>query len=96
MNTLDFDWNFGNIRKSEMKHGIIANEAESVFSDIDKLTFDDLKHSEEEFRYICIGKSKLDRILYCYFTYRETKIRVIGIRPANKREKNIYEQTRER
>lgn len=81
----------GNLFKSETKHGIEKEEGESVFSDLDRTTYYNVKHSIDEDRYICIGKSNQTRILFCYFTLRNGKIRIIGARIANKRERNEYE-----
>lgn len=65
--------------KSEIKHNISVLEAESVFDDPNKIIFFDPKHSNEEYRYICIGKSHLNQILFAAFTFRdEDLIRVIS------------------
>jgi len=40
---LQFDWNIGNVYKSEMKHKISVAEAESIFMDGDKLIYNDLR-----------------------------------------------------
>lgn len=89
---LFFDWDLGNIKKSELKHGILVAESESIFNDNNKLVFDDIKHSISEKRYICIGKSNENRVLFCYFTIRGIKMRIIGIRIANRKEKALYEK----
>jgi uncharacterized DUF497 family protein len=90
-----FEWDLGNLLKSELKHNISAFEAESVFADPKMVVFFDPKHSKEEYRYICIGKSYLNQILFASFTFREVDLlRVISIRKANKKETAIYESYR--
>jgi uncharacterized DUF497 family protein len=90
-----FEWDLGNLLKSEMKHNITAYEAESVFNDPKIIVFFDPKHSKQEYRYICIGKSCLDQILYTSFTFREVDLlRIISVRLANKKERGIYENYR--
>ena len=90
-----FEWDLGNIMKSELKHHISALEAESIFDDLEMIVFFDPKHSRQEYRYICIGKSDLNRILYVSFTFRGIDIvRVISSRIANKKERSIYESYR--
>jgi uncharacterized DUF497 family protein len=92
MGKLKFDWDKGNLMKSETKHGIFKDEAVSVFEDNQRVVYFDVKHSTKvESRYICIGKSNLERILFCYFTLRPERIRIIGCRIANKREQHEYE-----
>jgi len=92
MKKFRFDWDRWNLTKSVTKHGISNTEAESIFNDPDRITFYNVSHSTpQEDRYICIGTSKLNRILFCYFTLRTGRIRIIGIRIANKKERNDYE-----
>jgi len=87
-----FDWDQGNHQKNFLKHGITNREIESIFDDPHKLVAEDLKHSESEMRYICIGRSEFERILYAAFTIRNGKYRVISCRPANKKNRGQYEK----
>jgi uncharacterized DUF497 family protein len=87
-----FQWDRGNLQKNLLKHGITNEEAESVFDDELRIITSDLKHSEEEIRYICVGKSKFDRVLYVAFTIRKKKYRIISCRPANKKNRQTYEE----
>jgi uncharacterized DUF497 family protein len=48
-----------------------------VFVDHRRIILEDLKHSDAEKRYYCIGKLG-DDILTVRFTYRENTIRIIG------------------
>ena len=90
-----FEWDLGNMLKNELKHNISAYEAESVFKDPKMVVFFDPKHSKQEYRYICIGKSCLNQILYASFTFRGVDLlRVISIRAANKKERSVYETYR--
>ncbi|MDX2002092.1 MAG: BrnT family toxin [Chitinophagales bacterium] len=88
---MKFQWDRGNLQKNLLKHGITNEEAESVFDDSRKIIVLDLKHSENETRYICIGKSKFDRVLYTAFTVRGSKYRIISCRPASKQNRQTYE-----
>ena len=90
-NKIVFQWDAGNKYKSLLKHGITNLEAESIFYDDNKIIYFDTTHSNTENRYICIGKSIFGRVLFSYFTVRNTKIRVIGTRPANKKNKTEYD-----
>lgn len=85
---IHFIWDRFNEDKNLIKHNIGISEAESAFFDSSSVTFLDIEHSTaSETRYICIGKSNKEQILFVSFTYRNEKIRIISVRPANKREK---------
>jgi len=86
-----FDWDEGNQHKSVIKHGVSNDEAESIFFDRKKvIALSDQTHSE--IRYLCTGLSNQNRILTAYITLRGGLIRIIGTRPANKKEIRFYEK----
>ena len=88
-----FQWDSGNISKSQQKHGIYSNEAEEVFYDKDLLPLGIQTHPlPDEIRFGVIGKTTSDKILFISFTVRNSEIRVISSRKANKQEKDIYEE----
>lgn len=89
---LEFEWDKGNIGKNK-KHNVEDKEAEEVFLDEGKVIFKDKLHSQTEERFIVIGKTKKDRLLYAYFTKRRKKIRIISARDINRKEATIYEKT---
>jgi uncharacterized DUF497 family protein len=86
-----FDWDQGNRQKSVDKHRIENEEAETIFSDRDKLVI--ISHRSDEIRYLCVGISCEKRILTSYFLVRNGKIRIIGTRVARKSERENYEST---
>ena len=90
MKTIEFDWDQWNIQKNEIKHGVSALEAESVFFDQDYVLFEDRKHSQYEARYILVGQSSESRILMIGFTLKSPKVRIITARMASKKERAIY------
>ena len=87
-----FEWDKWNIDKSYKKHGITPNETEEVFLDEDVKIQKDFKHQEQEERFIAIGKTTENKILFVVFTIRKNKIRVISGRAANKKEKEVYQK----
>lgn len=88
---VEFEWNKGNISKNK-KHKIDDRECEEVFFDKNKIVYKDKLHSETEDRFILLGKTKNNRLLYLVFTCRGKKIRVISARDINKKEVHIYEK----
>ncbi len=90
-----FDWDSGNLRKSEVKHGVTQAEAEEVFFNNPLLVSSDDKHSEEESRYLALGKTNKDRGLTIIFTLRQggTLIRVISARDQHRKERHLSAKT---
>jgi uncharacterized DUF497 family protein len=62
-----FEWDAGNWRKSEKKHGIAAVEAEEVLLS-DPLCQVDPRHSEDEQRYVALEQRWMDAA--CLFRLR--------------------------
>lgn len=94
-----FIWDRGNSDKNLVKRqvspnnsGFLTSECEEVFFDEDKVIIKDALHSGEEERFILLGETKKDRLLFVVFTEREHKIRVISARDINKRERKLYEE----
>lgn len=88
---IEFQWDSGNSHKNE-KHKVINTEIEEVFNDRDKVMSPDVKHSNSEQRYILLGKTKKNRLLYIVFTVRKGSVRVISARDINKKEVSLYEK----
>lgn len=87
----EFEWDKGNIGKNK-KHKVKEKETEEVFFDENKTIYKDKLHSKHEERFIVLGKTKEDRLLYVVFTKRGKKIRIISARDINKREVKLYEK----
>lgn len=89
-----FDWDDGNARKSEDKHGVGQSEAESVFFNQPLLLLPDPGHSATEPRFHALGHTHDGRHLYITFTLRArgSLIRVISARDMHRKERTIYEE----
>lgn len=89
-----FDWDTGNARKSEEKHGVSTAEAEQVFFNTPLLMLEDAAHNDKEVRIHALGKTDEGRALHITFTLRKagTLIRVISARDMHRKERAIYEQ----
>ena len=89
----EFEWDEGNVGKNK-KHNVEDREAEEVFLDDGKVIFKDKLHSTGlEERFILLGRSKKNRLLYVVFTERDKKLRIISARGINKKEVHLYEET---
>ena len=89
-----FEWDDANWRKSELKHGVSAIEAEEALSNA-PLCQVDTRHSDDERRYVALGRSNDDRRLFISFTVRRSQVRIISARPMSRGERAIYEKTKE-
>ncbi len=89
-----FDWDSGNARKSEAKHGVSMAEAEQVFFNTPLLMLEDAAHSQSEPRVHALGKTDEGRLLHITFPLRSKGrlIRVISARDMHRKERGVYEQ----
>jgi uncharacterized protein len=89
-----FEWDRGNARKSEDKHGVSMAEAEQVFFNAPLLMLADVAHSQAEPRIHALGKSDDVRALHITLTLRGNGrlIRVISARDMHRKERMIYDQ----
>lgn len=90
---LQFEWDEGNREKNWLKHQVKQTEVEEVFFDVHKkLAKDVLYTTKAENRYILLGKTKGERLLFVVFTIRGSHLRVISARDANRKERPLYEK----
>jgi uncharacterized DUF497 family protein len=93
-----FEWDEGNVRKSEKKHDVSQAEAEQIFFNQPLLVVEDPKHSQKEDRYHALGITDDKRLLHISFTLRApiTLIRVISARDMHRKERKVYEHIKEK
>jgi hypothetical protein len=87
-----YNWDIDKNRINQKKHGVSFEEAKSVFYDAKAIQFWDDDHSEQEDRFLLLGKSYKMRILLIVHCYREEEsvIRIISARKATKNESQQY------
>lgn len=90
-----FEWDQGNQRKSHVKHGVSCDEVEEVFAVGSAAAIgvqvSPLVHEE---RLAIVGPTAENRLLVVVFTLRQGRVRPISTRPANRKEKRLYEKIR--
>ena len=90
-----YEWDPKKAQDNLKKHQVSFDEATSVFTDPFALTFDDPDHSVDEKRFITIGTSDKERILFLSQVDRsEDHIRIISARPATATEVHAYQESR--
>lgn len=89
---MDFEWDETKAAANAGKHAITFDEAQTVFADPLFVDFYDPDHSDEEPRYLIIGRSHAGRLLLVSYTERDGKARLISARLATRREQRDYEE----
>ena len=89
---IGFDWDKGNVHKSQDKHDVSAAESEQVFFNQPLMVVEDVQHSQAELRFHAFGVTDSNRQLHITFTVRAegTLIRVISARDMSLWERKWY------
>jgi uncharacterized protein len=90
---LIFEYDPAKAASNLKKHGVSFAEAMTVFDDPLASTLPDDQHSLDESRYITLGMSGRQRILFVVYTETTSGIRLIGARPATAVEVEQYEES---
>jgi uncharacterized DUF497 family protein len=91
---VSYEWDPAKARANFNKHGVHFADAVTVLEDDLALTMRD-PFSEDEERWITLGKDAAGRLLVVVYTYRVDRVRLISARPATTREKKQYEEDHE-
>jgi len=84
---LAFEWDRRKAASNLQKHGVSFEEAATAFGDPLSVTIRDPDHSEEEERFVLLG-----RFLVVVHTERGDTIRIISARLAKGHERKAYEE----
>ncbi len=95
LNGWKFEWDPIKARINFEKHGVAFEEAMTVFNDEAAVTMFDFGHSDEEDRFIDLGRSKNGNTLVVVYTERGDTIRLIQSRKANREERRLYEEDKQ-
>jgi uncharacterized protein len=93
----DFSWDDQKARTNLSKHGVSFRLACSVFNDPLSVTIFDEEHSDNEDRWVTLGRSLSNTLLVVIHTTEEVStnelhIRIISARRADRDELREYEQ----
>ena len=89
---LGFEWDEAKDAANRRKHGVLFEEARTVFFDEHAFFMRDPEHSADEDRFLLLGLSiRLRTLVVCHcFREREDLIRIIFARRANRQEQADY------
>ncbi len=92
MEYISFEWDETKNKTNIDKRGVSFEEAKTVFYDESAIEFFDNDHSENEERFLLLGRSYKLRIIIISHCVREngSKIRIISARKATKNEQKYY------
>lgn len=89
-----FEWDRTKAARNVIKHRVRFPEAATVFFDENAIFEADPDHSEDEDRYIVIGRSIRANVLLVVHVIRGERIRLLSARVATPAERNAYEERR--
>jgi uncharacterized DUF497 family protein len=89
---MNFEWDEVKAIANFRKHQVSFEEGTTVFTDPLSFTIPDPLHSQDENRYIDIGRSSEGNLLVVVYTEEESTIRLISCRPATRAERRTYEE----
>ena len=89
---MDFEWNPQKATLNLAKHNVSFDEASTVFNDPLSRTFDDPDHSLDERRFIIVGYSDRNRLLFVCHTDDEKIVRLISAREVTSNERKQHEK----
>ena len=88
---MEFEWDDVKDSSNQSKHGLSFAEARQLFeSNDDYLEIFDVTQSDAEDRFIAVGRIDRGVIVVVYTEPEEDRIRIIGARFANRRERELY------
>lgn len=85
-----FEWDAGNSDKNWPQHRVRQTEAEQALLNRPLVFAVDLKHSQQEPRFMAMGQTDTKRQLAIVFTVRGRLIRVISARPLSRSERKVH------
>ena len=77
MTKTSFEWDAEKDQANQTKHGVSFSTAQHAFADLRRVIARDETHSESEARFYCFGQVD-GGVLTVRFTYRASRIRIIG------------------
>ncbi len=94
-----FEWDPVKAKENLRKHRISFDRAAEVVLDPLAVSIFDDEHSDDEERWVSLGKDRRGSVLILVHRFlevsaEECRIRIISARKANKRETKQYEETR--
>lgn len=88
---MNFEWDEAKAFQNKRKHRVSFSEASTAFGDPMHLSMPDPDHSEDETRFLLLGRTFTGRLVVVVFTDRGETTRIISARLASRSERMTYE-----
>lgn len=95
MQNNNFEWDELKNNKNQDKHGISFDEVQEIFM-FPIIEYEDNRQDYGEVRKIATGRNTENFLMTVVYTFRNGKIRIISARPANKKERQAYENSQKK
>lgn len=89
---LEFAWNSEKAEANYRKHKVLFRDAATIFTDPLAAYIPDPDHSEQEERWVAIGRDRRGRLLVVVYVERGSTLRIISSRLATMTERRLYEE----
>ena len=89
---VDCEWDEEKAASNLAKHGVIFQEAATVFGDPLYIDFYDPDHSMDEHRSLIVDQSLAGRFLIVSYTENDQAVRLISAREVTPAERRAYEE----
>ena len=88
MEYLSFSWDEKKNEANQKKHGVSFEEAKTIFFDEEAIEYPDPDHSDDEDRFLLVGRSYQFRMLIVCHCFRSdnSEIRIITARKLSSKE----------
>jgi uncharacterized DUF497 family protein len=90
--SVELEWDSSKALQNLRKHGVSFSEAATALGDPLSETAHDPAHSEDEDRYLTVGRSAQRRLLLVAHTERGNRFRIISARELTRAERKAYEE----
>jgi hypothetical protein len=87
---MSFEWDHGKAAANLRKHGVQFADAVPVLED--ELAVTVAEETDDEQRWVTVGRDSLGRILVVVYTWRGERVRIISARRATANERRWYEE----
>ena len=87
---IGFEWDEANSEKNWRSHAVTRAGAEQAFANPPVLVVGDVAHSQDESRFVLLGRTDGNRRLFVAFMVRRNRVRIISARPMSRRERRQY------
>jgi uncharacterized protein len=89
---MEFEFDSSKSKANREKHGIDFVEAQELWDDEDRLEIP--ARTEDEPRYVLVAALG-QKLWSAFFTYRKERVRLISVRRAGKKERDLYYESEE-